>query len=438
MKRVFENRLEEWKKSGMKKPLMVLGVRQIGKTYTIENFCKESFQEYYYFNLEKEKNIYDIFEHTIDEAEIIKNIELCVGKKIDIENTIFFFDEVQVSEKFITSLKYFCESPKNYKIVCAGSLLGVKINRFESSFPVGKVKMEYMYPMSFEEFLLALGKELLIEEIEESYREMKPMPDFAHEEAIKLYRQYLCVGGMPEAVQNFVNEQNDILSFDQSILSNIVKMYIADMNKYTISNIESVKIEKIYKNVPIQLAKENKKFKYSVLEESANKRKYQSAIDWLVAGNMVLPCYDIVKPDIPLKVFMDENTFKLYLSDVGLLVNMSELKLADIILDNDFLFKGAITENYIAQEFTAKGVSLYYWKNDRSAELDYMVYNDGAVIPVEVKSSKNNTSKSLQYYVSKYKPKYSIRISTKNFGFENNIKSIPLYAVFCLARELKE
>lgn len=420
----------------MKKPLMVLGVRQIGKTYTINKFCKENFENYLYFNLEKDKSIKEIFEISLDDKEIIKNLELKIGHTIDIENTILFFDGVQVSESFITSLKYFCESEKSYKIVCAGSLLGVKINRFESSFPVGKIKMEYMYPMSFEEFLMALGKNLLIEKIKESYSEMKSMPSFAHNEAIELYRQYLCIGGMPEAVQNFIDNNQNVLDFDSKILSNIISMYLADMNKYTLSNIESVKIEKIYKNVPLQLAKDNKKFKYSILEESASKRKYQSAIDWLVAGNMILPCHIITRPEIPLKVFMDENAFKLYLSDVGLLVNLSELKLQDIIQDTSFLYKGAITENYIAQEFYAKDISLYYWKSDRNAEVDFVIYNKDGIIPVEVKASENNSSKSLNFYKEKFKPSYSIRISTKNFGFDNNIKSIPLYAVFCLANDI--
>ena len=436
MERLFEKKLKKWKDEGMQKPLMVLGVRQIGKTYTINKFCNENFENYIYFNLEKDKDIREIFEQSLNDKEIFKNLELKVGHTIDIEKTILFFDEVQVSESFITSLKYFCESENSYKIICAGSLLGVKLNRFESSFPVGKVKMEYMYPMSFEEFLMVLGKNILIDKIKECYLEMTAMPSFLHNEAIELYRMYLCVGGMPEAVLNFIDNEQKVLAFDSKILSNITNMYIADMNKYTLSNIESVKIEKIYKNIPAQLAKENKKFKYNMLEESGSKRKYQSAVDWLIAGNMVLPCYDITKPEIPLKVFMDENIFKLYLSDVGLLVNMSELKVQDIMLNTNFLFKGAITENYIAQELHAKDVSLYFWKSDRNAEIDFLIYNKDGIIPVEVKSSENNASKSLNVYREKFKPKYSIRISTKNFGFENDIQSIPLYAVFCLASEI--
>ena len=190
---------------------MVVGARQIGKTYTIKNFVKENFKEYLYFNLEKDLEVRNIFEKSIDDEKIIGDIELYLGKKIDIEKTIFFFDEVQVSENFIVSLKYFNESEKPYKIVCAGSLLGVKISRFKSSFPVGKIRMEYMYPMNFEEFLIATGNEILRDKIEECYKTMSPMPEFAHDQAITLYKQYLCVGGMPEAVNNFVENKLDIL-----------------------------------------------------------------------------------------------------------------------------------------------------------------------------------------------------------------------------------
>lgn len=436
MERLFEKKLKIWKQDGMRKPMMVIGVRQIGKTYTIDKFCKKEFEEYLYFNLEQDEAIRNIFEKTIDTNKILEEIELKIGKKIDLKKTIFFFDEIQVSERFITSLKYFCESDKQYKIICAGSLLGVKINRFNSSFPVGKVRMEYMYPMTFEEFLMASGKEILINKIKQCYANMEAMPEFAHEEAISLYRKYLCIGGMPEAVINFVENGQDILKFDSKITSNIVYMYIADMNKYTISNSESIKIEKIYKSIPSQLAKENKKFRYALVEESAKKRDYKSALDWLISGNMVFTSYNVKKPEIPLKVFEDEDVFKMYLSDVGILTNLSEVKLTDIMLNSKFMYKGAITENYIAQELSSKDSSLYYWTSNRDAEVDFLIYNNDGIIPVEVKSVESNTSKSLNVYIDKYRPNYSIRISTKNFGFENNIKAIPLYAFFCIVDEI--
>lgn len=309
---------------------------------------------------------------------------------------------------------------------------GVKINRFNSSFPVGKIRMEYMYPMNFEEFLIATGKELLLNKIKECYLKMEAMPLFAHEQALTLYKQYLCVGGMPESINNFIENDLDILKYDSSIISNITQMYIADMKKYVKGNIESVKIEKVYKNIPSQLAKDKKTFRYNLIDEDGRKRKYEAPIEWLISAGMVLPSYKIKKTEIPLKVYTDEDMFKLYLSDVGLLISISEIKYPDIMLERSFEFKGAITENYIAQEFASKDTSLYYWTYGRNAEVDFIIYNDDGIIPVEVKSGNNVKSTSLNLYMREHKPKYGVRISAKNFGFENNIKSVPLYAAFLI------
>ena len=432
MKRLFEDTLIKWKNNGMKKPLMVIGARQTGKTYTIEKFISENFEEHLSFNIEKEERIRDIFEKSIDAEVIIKELELYIGKNIDLDKTVIFFDEIQESERLITSLKYFCESKLPFKIICAGSLLGVKLKRLKSSFPVGKVTMEYMYPLNFEEFLLATGKEMLRDKIKECYKTMTPLPDFAHEDALKLYRLYLCVGGMPEAVDNFVNNGLDIFKFDFKILSNIRESYVADMKKYVDNKSESVKIEKVYYSIPEQLAKENKNFQYSILEKNARGRKYRNPIEWLMASKLVLIANNVKRVEIPLKVFADENTFKLYLSDVGLLLNLSEIKYNEVLMDEDFIFKGVITENYVAQELIRQFPSLYYWTSDRDAEVDFLIHTNDGIIPIEVKSGINNKSKSLNVYIEYNKPKYAIRLSTRNFGFENNIKSIPLYATFCI------
>ena len=432
MKRLFEDTLIKWKNNGMKKPLMVIGARQTGKTYTIEKFISENFEEHLSFNIEKEERIRDIFEKSIDAEVIIKELELYIGKNIDLDKTVIFFDEIQESERLITSLKYFCESKLPFKIICAGSLLGVKLKRLKSSFPVGKVTIEYMYPLNFEEFLLATGKEMLRDKIKECYKTMTPLPDFAHEDALKLYRLYLCVGGMPEAVDNFVNNGLDIFKFDFKILSNIRESYVADMKKYVDNKSESVKIEKVYYSIPEQLAKENKNFQYSILEKNARSRKYRNPIVWLMASKLVLIANNVKRVEIPLKVFADENTFKLYLSDVGLLLNLSEIKYNEVLMDEDFNFKGVITENYVAQELIRQFPSLYYWTSDRDAEVDFLIHTNDGIIPIEVKSGINNKSKSLNVYIEYNKPKYAIRLSTRNFGFENNIKSIPLYATFCI------
>jgi len=327
-------------------------------------------------------------------------------------------------------LKFFCESTFSYKIICAGSLLGVKLNRFNSSFPVGKVKLEYMYPMDFEEFLIALDKEMWLNEIKRCYQNMESIS--IHDKLINLYRTYLCIGGMPEVVKNYIDNEENILALDKNILKDIIVSYKADMNKYIRNKAESIKIGKVYDKVPTILAKENKKFQYSDIEKNANKRDYESAVEWLISSNMVYECNLIKKVEIPLKVYLDEDYFKLYLSDVGILTSLLEINYSDILLDTDFMFKGSIAENYVAQVFKGNGIRLYYWKSSNKAEIDYLLYNDDGIIPVEVKASDNNKSKSLNVYMDKYKPKYGIKISTKNFGYENNIKSIPLYATFLI------
>ena len=322
---------------------------------------------------------------------------------------------------------------KNHiKLYAQAVYYGVKINRFNSSFPVGKIRMEYMYPMNFEEFLIATGKEILLNKIKECYSKMEAMPSFAHEQALTLYKQYLCVGGMPESVNNFIENDLDILKYDSNIISNIIEMYIADMKKYVKGNIETVKIEKVYKNIPSQLAKDKKTFRYNLIDEDGRKRKYETPIEWLISAGMVLASYKIKKPEIPLKVYIDEDMFKLYLSDVGLLTSISEIKYPDIMLERPFEFKGAITENYIAQEFITKDISLYYWTYGRNAEVDFIIYNEDGIIPVEVKSGNSVKSTSLNLYIREHKPKYANRISNKNFGFESNIKSVPLYATFLI------
>ena len=238
---------------------------------------------------------------------------------------------------------------------------------------------------------------------------------------------------MPEAVNNFIENDLDILKFDSHIISDIKDMYIADMQKYVKNNLETIKIEKVYKNIPSQLAKDNKNFQYKFIEQTGRKRKFESSIDWLVSSKMVLINYNSKRMEIPLKVYIDENKFKLYLSDVGILTNMSEIKFPDIMLDKTFIYKGAITENYIAQELTSKGESLYYWTSNRNAEIDFVLYSqEDGIIPIEVKSGNNVRSVSLNMYINEYKPKYAIRFSTRNFGFENNIKAVPLYAAFCV------
>lgn len=432
MKRKIYNNLLNWKENSIETPLMIIGARQIGKTYIINEFCKNEFENYIYINLLDNPKIVDLFEQPISTEEKFTKMQWILNTNIDLEKTIIFFDEIQLSEKLISNLKYFCESEKPYKIICAGSLLGVKINRFHTSFPVGKVKMETMYPMDFEEFLMATSNQGLIDEIYECYEKMTPIISILHEKLLGLYRLYLCIGGMPQAVQNIINVNQNIFDFDKKIIENIIQSYLNDMNQYIINNTEKSKIEAIYKSIPNQLGNTSNKFQYAKINSSARSRDYESAMQWLISSTMIYKCNLLKSVQIPPKAYADEEYFKLYLSDVGLLTSLLEIQYNDILLDNSFLYKGNIAENYVAQTLVRNGISLYYWKSNSDAEIDFILYNQDGLIPIEVKASDNTKSKSLKTYMDKYKPKYAIRLSSKNFGYENNIKSVPLYAAFLI------
>ena len=435
MRRKFYEQLLNWKNNNVLMPLMVIGARQVGKTYIINEFCKNEFEDYIYINLLDNKSIISFFEENIDTKEKIAKMELYLNRKIT-ENTVLFFDEIQESEQLISALKYFCESDFPYKVVCAGSLLGVKLNRFKSSFPVGKVRILKMYPMNFEEFLLAIGEDMAIEKIKECYKNNEPMDEALHEKYLKYYRLYLCVGGMPEAVNNLINNKLDILSFDKEILNSIVISYLADMTKYVSNKFESAKIERIYNTIPKQLLKENKKFMYSEIEKNARRRDYYMSLEWLISSNLVIPSYFVNKFEIPLKGYMDSDSFKLYLSDVGLLSSILNIPYNKLVLGDKMEYLTAIAENYVANELKSNGFDLYYYSLSRVLEIDFLIESNEGVIPIEVKASDNVKSKSLNYYMEKYKAKYAIRISTKNFGFDNNIKSVPLYATFALKKQV--
>lgn len=432
MKRKIYEELIRWKNTNMQKPLMIIGARQIGKTYIINEFCKKEFKDYVYINLLENSEIIKIFKEEINTAEKFKRMKIYLDKDINIKDTIIFFDEIQESEELISALKYFNESEEAFKIICAGSLLGVKLKRMHSSFPVGKVKMINMYPMDFEEFLIANESNALINEIKKCYKNNIPMDSVLHNKALELYKLYLCVGGMPEAVKNLLENDKDILKFDKSIIEDIYQSYLNDMNKYVDNKFEAAKIESIYKSIPSQLGNQSNKFQYGKISSNARKRDYETALNWLLSSTMVHKCPILNKVEIPPLGFIIEDHFKLYLSDVGILLNMLQIKYKDIILDNLFQYKGIIAENYVATQLIANKNQLIYWESGNKAEVDFILYNNDGIIPVEVKANDNVGSQSLNVYMKRYSPKYAIRISTKNFGYANNIKSIPLYATFCI------
>ncbi len=288
-----------------------------------------------------------------------------------------------------------------------------------------------MYQMDYEEFLMALGEDVLINEIKTCYMENKPMLEVFHNHAVSYYNQYLFVGGMPEAVNSFIENGRNIASFDDNILKNIVSAYVEDMTKYVENNSETMRIKAVYSSIPPQLGNDSHKFQYSKISNDSRKRDYEGPLDWLLSSNIVMQSFNVKNPEVPIKLYFDIDVFKLYLNDVGILRNSLELSYPSTL---DGLYKGLLAENYVAFHLKSNlGNSLSYFKNESSTvEIDFLLQNEDGVIPIEVKSSENTQSKKLKSYVSKYNPKYSIRLSTKNFSFVNNIKSIPLYAVFCI------
>ncbi len=411
---------------------MVLGARQVGKTFLIEEFCKNEFKNYKVFNLLENTEIIDLFKQNINSEDKYTQLALMLDFDIEDENSIIFVDEVQKSPEFISALKFFCEKHNNVNIICAGSLLGVMLTRTSMSFPVGKVYLENMYPMDFEEFLIATGHEKWIENINICYRENKQMPEPMHSNLLKLYRYYLWIGGMPESVQNFIDNEQNILKYNENIISDIIESYFNDMKNYIKSDSEALKTKKLYSQIGSQLQNPSKKFQYSKIDKNSKSRDYELSLEWLINSRLVLRT-DLVKlPKIPPRGFVDYDVFKLFLSDVAILIRQLGILPKDVIGDNLSLYKGIVTENYVACEFKQNGIDLLYWTSDNTAEVDFLLYNEDGVIPVEVKSSGNTQSKSLKVYMEKFNPKYAIRISSKNFAFENNIKSVPLYAVFCI------
>lgn len=433
MKRKVYNELLNWKNNTQNvKPLMVLGVRQAGKTYILEEFCKNEYENYLYINLFERSDVIDLYNSNLNSDEKFARLKLLLNFDLDKENSILFIDEIQESEKLISELKYFCEKHNNVRIVCAGSLLGVKLKRAKFSFPVGKVKMLKIYPMDFEEFLMAMEENLLIETIKKCYDTNQSISSSVHEKALNLYRIYLITGGMPESVKNMVNAKGDYIKYDKDILKDILSSYFKDMDKYVTSEVEALKINRVYNSLPSQLSNLSHKFQYSKVNKDAKARSYETSLDWLLASNMVLKSKVAKIPEIPLAGFTDEDTFKLYLSDVGILNSLLNLSMNDVISDNISLYKGVIAENFVANQLVCNNFELYYWQSSNTSEIDFLLYTKDGIIPVEVKAGDTTRSKSLNTYIKKYNPKYAIRISTKDFGFDNNIKSIPLYATFCI------
>ena len=431
IERKIEKTLVQWKENKNSLPLMLIGARQTGKTFSIRKFCETNFENQIEINFLQNEIFKTFFDSSLNPQAIIENIEVFFQTTINPENTVVFLDEIQESEKAITALKFFAESKIKYPIISAGSLLGVKINRLKTAFPVGKVQIEYMYPLDFEEFLWAAGEKMLSNKIRQNYLENKAFVQALHEKAIVLYKNFLFLGGMPAVISSFIDNSQEITNVSSKIKEDIITGYMADMAKYS-ENINSIKILKVYNSIKEQLAQEQKKFRYKLVEEKANKQKFETAIEWLIQAGLVLLCPLVPNPVRPLKPDENNKNFKLYLSDVGLLVHLAGIKLFDIFQNKAFKYIGALAENFVAQTLISKNEKIYYWTSGNEAEIDFLLSQETGIIPCEIKAAANVKSKSLSVYVSKYSPQFSIRISSKNFGFENGIKSVPLYATYCI------
>ena len=430
MERKIEFELIQWKNSINRMPLVLYGARQVGKTYSISKFAREHYRNFVYVNFEANIQLQALFERDLSPARIVKELSVLMSTPIEEGNTLLFFDEIQASGRALTSLKYFAEEAAGFHIIAAGSLLGVAVHRENYSFPVGKVILKMLYPLDFEEFLWALGKKGATGMIKECYTTNTPCS--LHQHFMDIFRLYLCLGGMPQVLNTYLQTEN----FDEVALIQrfIVDSYIADMAKYA-QPTDTVKIMAAYNSIPSQLAKENKKFQYKLIKSNARSQHYETAIDWLSASGIVYKCTKVTQGNYPLSVFAESSFFKIYLVDVGLLRSKLGISAQVIQTENQILnhLKGALVENYVANALITNGLGSYYWESEGKAEVDFIIQTTlGECLPIEVKSSDNVRSKSLQQFVLKYHPAYSIRVSAKNFGFENSIKSIPLYAVFCI------
>ena len=419
MKRKISKLLSEWKTNPKRMPLIINGARQVGKTYIIKQFGKEQYEHLLYLNLEIEDNFCKFLETELSPDKIIQYLEAAKGVNVNAGNTLIFFDEIQVCQQALTSLKYFCEQAPEQHVIAAGS------------FPVGKVQQINMYPMDFEEFLWAMDREKLSEEIKAHFDKDLAMPNALHDIALQYHQQYMIVGGMPAAVSSFIEtgSYNNV----QLIQNDIMQQYIADMSKYATSA-TSVKIRACYNSIPAQLAKDNRKFQYKTVQRGGTATIFGEAIDWLQFAGIVLKCQRLEHGFIPLNAYADLSNYKLYMADIGILTLHSRIPLQTMLspIEVHNIFLGSMAQNYVAQAFVNKGYDLFYWQSEGKAEIDFVLQIQDSVIPVEVKKGHRNRSRSLGIFAKKYKSPYAIRISKKNFGFENNIKSVPLYAVFCI------
>ena len=431
MKRKIEQILCQWADSPKRMPLLLQGARQVGKSYLLDWLGEARFENTVHVNLETQLSIAEMFNGDITPQKVFHTLEAVFHTPIKPHKTLIILDEIQSSERALMSLKMFCEEAPEYAVAAAGSLLGVAINREKYSFPVGKVHELTLFPLDFEEFLWACDDEPLANTIREHYTTFSPMEEPIHNKAIERYKQYLILGGMPAVVQEFIDSKSIVQPTE--IQNRILNEYSADMAKYA-SPAQAVKIRGCYNSIPVQLAKENRKFQYKLVQRGGTATIFGESLDWLSFAGLIVKCDLVDNGFMPLAAYVNISDFKIYMGDVGLLTfksgMASQVILSESEPDNGFM--GGLTENYVAQALATNGHRLFYWKNSNTAEVDFVLQIQDKIIPVEVKKGKRTKSTSLGIFRKQYNCENVIRISKKNFGNTDGILSVPCYAVFCI------
>lgn len=426
MKRKIMEKLCHWKLQSKRKPLLLMGARQVGKTFVLKKFGSIEYTNTVYANFEDNPRLCKLFDASLNPEVIIKALCIEMDTTIVAGKTLIIFDEVQECPNALNSLKYFCENAPDQHIVAAGSLLGVKLAHTKG-FPVGKVQFLTLYPLSFLEFLEALQKDKLANFIEE-LNSFEPIVPNIHEKLLGYFKEYLFVGGMPEAVLEYSESQD--LSKVREIQNAILNAYNLDFAKHAPKE-QIMKINQVWGSIPSQLAKENKKFIYSVIREGSRAKEFEGALQWLMEAGLIYKTAVINAPKTPLSAYANPNIFKIYLVDIGLLGAMSGLSPKTIIHENELFqeFRGAITENYIAQELTHTHYPLFYWTSEGKAEIDFILENQDFIYPLEVKSGNSSKKKSLLVYGDTYRPKILIRTSPMNLKKNGDVLNCPLYLI---------
>lgn len=436
MKRLLISKLLEWKNRPRRKPLVLEGARQVGKTWLLREFGKEYFEDVCYVNFEQSDRLEYIFAGDLDPQLVIEQLSIYHGKLIKPQTTLIIFDEVQEMPRALTSLKYFCEEAPEYAICCAGSLLGIALHE-GTSFPVGKTDFLHLYPLSFKEFLLANGEEMLVDYIAKGNRNIA-----AFEPKLMDYlKKYMIVGGMPAVVNEWLDTKD--IAMVEPIQKQLIAAYQKDFSKHAPSQMVE-KIRYVWNSIPSQLAKENKKFVYGLVREGARAREYEDAIMWLCDAGEIIRTHNVRKPDIPLSAYSDLKSFKVFLLDVGLLRAMSRVS-PKVILEGSGIFeefKGALAEQYVCQElqqFADTMQTNYYWTSSATSEVDFIISDGQDVYPLEVKAGVTMNAKSLRLYKEKYAPKWAIRTSLLPYerNEESGTLNIPLYLLFILQDEIR-